>query len=413
MSTRTICILAAPSALLLLAACTPNRPAAAPAPVRASTLRLVDFDPPLGATVDTATEVRATLAYDIPDFRSGAFWIMPAFVNKAGRPYYRGPPPSFELNARTGVITLRVPLRDVMRDTMHATPLTVFFQLMERSGLERGIRAEEPAVIRDTIIDGRRIRVGRALVQAARVGPTTRAIYYNGGGTVSRSASLLTMLEEYFTFRSHKAFALAQDSVRLWGYAYGYRTRAEAVERALQHCTSAVTRRQRTARCEIIAVDNQAVEPGDPLPADTTGTPQPGTLRSWLVRPRPVNVTGMAVVDSLSFDLDRDGSRERIELHARVERDSQGRLLWEDAHNWVLLVRDGADVYPLFNDLIPRGQLSFSVLLAAEGPVIVASQHAGSGQVLASFSFDAQRSGYAGRSLRVNGEVIYQSRAVR
>jgi hypothetical protein len=134
------------------------------------------------------------------------------------------------------------------------------------------------------------------------------------------------------------------------------------------------------------------------------------------VRPVPLRVPpGAFLIDSTSYDVDADGAAEYIALYAEVEQDDAGRPLWEDAHRWLLLVRDGGESYPLVSALVPFGSIAFAII-AGDGdypPRIVAERQGGNGITVESFTWEPARGGFRGRALSVLGSTVFRSREVR
>jgi hypothetical protein len=108
------------------------------------------------------------------------------------------------------------------------------------------------------------------------------------------------------------------------------------------------------------------------------------------------------VIDSTRFDVDQDGSPERLELLATVERNAQGELLWEDGHHWAVVVSDESVRYPIYQRFLPWGRARLIVLREdpTGRPVIVvhaetAARCPGEEQSLSisleRFTFDAAR----------------------
>lgn len=58
-------------------------------------------------------------------------------------------------------------------------------------------------------------------------------------------------------------------------------------------------------------------------------------------------------------DTDSDGDKESIELYTSAEIARDGRIGWDTGHQWVLLVRKGEEVFPLFDDYVQHGELQF------------------------------------------------------
>lgn len=118
------------------------------------------------------------------------------------------------------------------------------------------------------------------------------------------------------------------------------------------------------------------------------------------------------LLDSASADVDLDGEPERIELYAAVERDARGRLMWDDGQQWVLVVRDGAMIYPLVDERVQLGHLRFWVVERDRDstPVVVVLRETGSGLHVRPFVYDAGRGTFAAAaSLEAAGNVVHAS----
>ena len=85
--------------------------------------------------------------------------------------------------------------------------------------------------------------------------------------------------------------------------------------------------------------------------------PVDSVVRAGALRPFPYTL-----LDTVSFELDGDPEPERIELLATVERNQRGELLWEDGHNWGVVVRDGSTSYPLVERFVPWGRAELLAL---------------------------------------------------
>ena len=61
-------------------------------------------------------------------------------------------------------------------------------------------------------------------------------------------------------------------------------------------------------------------------------------------------------------DLDGDGSPEYLELLVRADRSpDDGEIIWDDGQPWLLLVTDGLDYYPMFDQYVQLGVVYFDV----------------------------------------------------
>lgn len=107
------------------------------------------------------------------------------------------------------------------------------------------------------------------------------------------------------------------------------------------------------------------------------------------------------LLDSATADVDGDGTPERVDLAATVEIGDDGRPLWEDGHQWMVAVRDGAETYPLIERFVPWGGAAFWIVAEdTAGPAAILVQTStfvgGSGGMrVEKFVFDRARGGYA------------------
>jgi hypothetical protein len=249
-------------AVLLVPACgtTPGAEPTALAPnaafevsPTAPELRLLQLTPEDGARVDATTEITAVLAYHIPHFDPDREYRVAAlFAGRHGRsfnPTGDGQP----LGDPTGILTIRQPLAGVISHGFQepSPPVTGVFYLLEQ---ERGPPQEDTVWVGELM----RVRIGRGRSQARA---STRTFFYNGSGPARRltlCCSVVDLLDEYRSFRPHKAIALAQDPAgRLaYGYAFGRATPAEAADVALAHCRTWAEQREIQAECRLVAVDD-------------------------------------------------------------------------------------------------------------------------------------------------------------
>jgi hypothetical protein len=133
--------------------------------------------------------------------------------------------------------------------------------------------------------------------------------------------------------------------------------------------------------------------------ADSPAAVPPPVGRDALIRPRAPQYD-YTVLDTAAADLDGDTYGERVELAATVELDAAGQPMWEDGHQWMVAVRDGADTYPLVERFVPWGGAAFWIVVrgGAGLPEILVqtSTHFGAhgGTSLEKFVFDPRRGGY-------------------
>jgi hypothetical protein len=92
-----------------------------------------------------------------------------------------------------------------------------------------------------------------------------------------------------------------------------------------------------------------------------------------------------------------DGTRagHRVELRVQAEQWPDGRVLWEHAHRWVILVRADDGVFVLLDELVPHGHASFLVVESDHGQVVVAVTESGTAGIWsAAFSWSAADEGF-------------------
>lgn len=68
---------------------------------------------------------------------------------------------------------------------------------------------------------------------------------------------------------------------------------------------------------------------------------------------------GLTLLERTYDDTDSDGNKESIELYTSAQMARDGQMGWDSGHQWVLLVRKGEDVFPLFDDYVQYGELQF------------------------------------------------------
>jgi hypothetical protein len=95
-------------------------------------------------------------------------------------------------------------------------------------------------------------------------------IGFNGcaGSNNMDSSKLDKSFEEYKTYNSHKAMAVAMgdDGRYAMGYSYDYSSQNKANERAIKQCNDAndqSSANKVTAKCELYAIDNDLVRDSD------------------------------------------------------------------------------------------------------------------------------------------------------
>ncbi|MBD8034128.1 MULTISPECIES: hypothetical protein [Solibacillus] len=94
-----------------------------------------------------------------------------------------------------------------------------------------------------------------------------------------------------------------------------------------------------------------------------------------------------------SLDIDEDGEEEIIELYVNAGKMENGLFAWDDGQNWLLLVQDGENSYPLFDDYIQLGSLDFSTATFDGKPGIVMHMTQHSNIIIQKITYDQKVKG--------------------
>lgn len=106
-------------------------------------------------------------------------------------------------------------------------------------------------------------------------------------------------------------------------------------------------------------------------------------------------------LSEFAFNMDEDVQEEKIELYTAAGRNEKGEMLWDDGQNWLLVVVDGDQYYPLFKGYVQLGELYFDFALVGEEniPTITTYTATTSSMQLMDFSFDYEQKCFKGRDL--------------
>lgn len=100
--------------------------------------------------------------------------------------------------------------------------------------------------------------------------------------------------------------------------------------------------------------------------------------------------------DSVTIDLDGDGTAERVELGSNIPSDSTA---YDVHHRWSVIVRDGPDSYPLLHDYVDAATAFWVIPADSTRPAEILLQTSRvygptEGTTLQKFVFDRARGGY-------------------
>lgn len=66
-------------------------------------------------------------------------------------------------------------------------------------------------------------------------------------------------------------------------------------------------------------------------------------------------------VKSFSYDMDNDGSKEKVRLITSAQKDSKERLVIDDSQNWVVEMQDNGEIFTLLDEKISNGCPYFEI----------------------------------------------------
>ncbi len=67
------------------------------------------------------------------------------------------------------------------------------------------------------------------------------------------------------------------------------------------------------------------------------------------------------LLDSYSYDLDKDGTDEAVNLYTSSLKDEKGNMMWDDGQYFLLEMVDGGIAFELFNEYVQIGRVYFAV----------------------------------------------------
>lgn len=154
-----------------------------------------------------------------------------------------------------------------------------------------------------------------------------------------------------------------------------------------------------TVAC-LILIGCQNSKPTSPQPENKNET------RLIKAVPREsIETKNMTKLDEFPYDLDLDGSEEKVELFTAAERNENGEIVWDDGQNWLLVVWDGEKAYPILSQYVQLGSVYFTVSNNGMDEVsnITVIVPTGAGFSLKTYVFDNIRNGF-------EVELIYTSK---
>lgn len=110
------------------------------------------------------------------------------------------------------------------------------------------------------------------------------------------------------------------------------------------------------------------------------------------------------ILDSYEFDIDGDGTEEKIELMTSAERDSDGLMLWDDGQEWKLTVKKSDSEFVLFDGRIQIGMLNHQIFEVDGKLHITYTLNATAQLEFVHFEYDVEQNAFVKKNQYVNNQ---------
>lgn len=124
----------------------------------------------------------------------------------------------------------------------------------------------------------------------------------------------------------------------------------------------------------------------------------------------PVDPVSWTLLETYSYDFDKDGADEKLNLYTAALRDEKGVMMWDDGQVFILELNDGAVSYELFNEYVQIGRVYFAVSDGeSAGITLIVSTYAGIR--LEQFSYNADDAVFENEEIYSTGDmnIMYNS----
>ncbi|MFO1443204.1 hypothetical protein KDN24_08250 [Bacillus sp. Bva_UNVM-123] len=115
---------------------------------------------------------------------------------------------------------------------------------------------------------------------------------------------------------------------------------------------------------------------------------------SSIIHPKNIEKYPLSLYKTTTLDLNQDGKDEMIELYVNAEKMKDGLFAWDDGQTWLLVVKDGEDTYPLFDDYVQLGSINFSTAMFEGKAGIVVLETSHSNKFIHKFVYDQDKQGF-------------------
>ncbi|WP_097157775.1 hypothetical protein [Bacillus oleivorans] len=113
-----------------------------------------------------------------------------------------------------------------------------------------------------------------------------------------------------------------------------------------------------------------------------------------MIKAKKIESYPASLYEQTGFDIDQDGEDEQIELYVNAHKDEDGEFAWDDGHNWLFVVKDGNETYPLYDGWVQLGSLSFWLIESNETPMIILLKTGTAEFTLQTFRFSEEEKGF-------------------
>jgi len=124
-----------------------------------------------------------------------------------------------------------------------------------------------------------------------------------------------------------------------------------------------------------------------------------------------LDTSELTELDKFNTDIDGDGKEEAIDLYTAAQRDSKGKIGWDDGQKWFLLVRDEDTEYVLFDEYVQLGTIKFWTYTSKDEYHILTLQDGSAVFKLCDYTYDKEKGAFIKKEI-FNPEflnVIYGS----
>ncbi|MFE8699631.1 hypothetical protein ACFYKX_03220 [Cytobacillus sp. FJAT-54145] len=142
----------------------------------------------------------------------------------------------------------------------------------------------------------------------------------------------------------------------------------------------------------------QEIQEKEVKTSDTEGLETDNDDPEVSIKAKEIESYPISLYDQVEFDIDGDGEPENIEMYVNAEQDGEGKYLWDDGQDWLLVVKDGDKTYPLFEGWVQIGKLSFWLIESGETPMLILLKTGTAEFTLQTFTFEEKTQGFIQRT---------------